>query len=162
MAPLRASPTPSTASSLLRIPPWPRPVATSFEVRISPGLLGACSAQNQRRDSGPVRVPPSAEAPLRPGVLPKLRRAWLALRPVLAESIAGRLAPSIANSDSKESYRERRGSAFHRTFLREAAKPIRCFQGQILLMECPLSRTDQRWKCPFIWGEAVMPTSRSK
>jgi hypothetical protein len=106
--------------------------------------------------------PPSAEAPLRPGVLPKLRRAWLALRPVLAESIAGRLAPSIANSDSKEPYRERRGSAFHRTFLREAAKPIRCFQGQILLMECPLSRTDQRWKCPFIWGEAVMPTSRSK
>jgi hypothetical protein len=61
-----------------------------------------------------------------------------------------------------ESYPERRGSAFHRTFLREAAKPIRCFQGQILLMECPLSRTDQRWKCPFIWGEAVMPTSRSK
>ena len=31
-------------------------VATWFEVRISPGLLGACSAQNQRRDSGPVRV----------------------------------------------------------------------------------------------------------
>ena len=31
-------------------------VATWFEVRIAPGLLGACSAQNQRRDSGPVRV----------------------------------------------------------------------------------------------------------
>jgi len=52
------------------------------------------------------------------------RRAWLALMPGVAESIAGRLAPSIANSDSEESYRERRGSAFHRTFLREAAKPI--------------------------------------
>ena len=30
--------------------------ATSFEVRISPGLLGACSAQNQRRSAGPFRV----------------------------------------------------------------------------------------------------------
>jgi hypothetical protein len=31
-------------------------VATWFEMRMLPGLLGACNAQNQRRDSGPVRV----------------------------------------------------------------------------------------------------------
>ena len=42
----------------------------------------------------------------------------LALRPVVAESIAGRLADKAAvhrDSDSEELYGERRGSAFHRT-----------------------------------------------